>query len=88
MSDFEQIGNFVKGRTFTWNLLITISKILKEFAMIIRHKVNSKTTRLVWTSFKIYVRHKLLTHNNTRLFTAYKKGNSKYYCFIMKKIDR
>ena len=41
-------------------------------------------TRPVWTGFKIAVRHKLLTHNNTRLYTAYKKGNSKYYCFIMK----
>ena len=39
--------------------------------------------RPVWTGFKIAVRLKLLTHNNTRLFTA-KKGNSKYYCYIMK----
>ena len=41
-------------------------------------------TRPVWTGFKIAVRHKLLTHNYTRLYTAYKKGNSKYYSFIMK----
>ena len=35
-----------------------------------------KKTRPVWTGFKIGVRHKLLTHNKTRLHTAYKKGNS------------
>ena len=28
-------------------------------------------TRPVWTGFKIAVRLKLLTHNNTRLYTAY-----------------
>ena len=32
-------------------------------------------TRPVWTGFKIAVRLKLLTHNNTRFYTAYKKGN-------------
>ena len=31
-------------------------------------------TRPVWTGFKIAVRYKLLTHNKTRLFTAYKKA--------------
>ena len=31
------------------------------------------------------VRHKLLTHYKTILQTAYKKGNSKYYCFIINK---
>ena len=42
-------------------------------------------TRPVWTGFMIAVRHKLLTHNNTRLNTAYKNGNSsRYFCFIMK----
>ena len=30
-------------------------------------------TRPVWTGFKIAVKHKLLTHNNTGLYTAYKK---------------
>ena len=46
-------------------------------------------TRPVWTGFKIAAWHKLLTHNKTRLQTAYKTGNNKYYCFIMNKlIDR
>ena len=35
-------------------------------------KIRSKEqTRPVWTGFKISVRHELLTHNNTRLYTAY-----------------
>ena len=40
-------------------------------------------TRPVWTGFKIAVRH-----NNTRLYTAYKRANSKNYCYILKKKDR
>ena len=28
----------------------------------------------IWTGFKIAVKHKLLTHNNTRLYTTYKKA--------------
>ena len=31
-------------------------------------------TRPVWTGFKIAVRLKPLTHNNTRLYIAYKKA--------------
>ena len=38
--------------------------------------VKKKSTRPVWTAFKIAVRHKLPTHYNTRLYTTYKKGNS------------
>ena len=47
MSNFEQIGNFVKGGNFTQNLndqMLNEIKILKEFAMIIRHKINNKIT--------------------------------------------
>ena len=50
-----------------------------------QQELNPKTkTRPVWTGFKIAVRLKLLTHNNTKLYTTYKKDNSKYYCFILK----
>ena len=31
-------------------------------------------TRPIWTGFKIAVRQKLLTHNKTRLYIAYKKA--------------
>ena len=34
----------------------------------------SNKKRPVCTGFKIAVRHKLLTHTNTRLYTAYKKA--------------
>ena len=33
----------------------------------------------------IAVGHKLLKHYKTRLYTTYKKGNSKYHCFILNK---
>ena len=47
-------------------------------------KADQKQTRPVWTGFKIALRLKLLTHNNNRLYTTYKKRNIIYYCFIMK----
>ena len=54
--------------------------------IIFEFELNIKLTRPVWTGFKIAVRHNLLTHNKTRLYNAYKKGNSKYQCFIMKQV--
>ena len=47
--------------------------------------IDLKKTRPVWTGFKIAVRHNLLTHYKTRLYTPYKKGNNKYYCIIINK---
>ena len=66
-----------------------MARFLKfKFLIILKLNFNVghfyKKTRTVWTGFKIAVRLKLLKHNNTRLYTAYKKANSKYYCFIMK----
>ena len=40
-------------------------------------------TRPVWTGFKIAVRHKLLTHNKTRLYTA-KDNNVKIWLILIK----
>ena len=48
-------------------------------------KFFSRKTRPVWTGYNIPVRHKLITHYKTRLYTAYKKGNGKYYCFSINK---
>ena len=44
------------------------------------------STRPVWTGFKIAVRQKPQSHYKTIiLYTAYKKCNSKYHCFIINK---
>ena len=45
---------------------VSVTKVVKPFW-------SYHETRLVWTGFKIAVRLKVLTHNNTRLYTTYNR---------------
>ena len=71
-----------KGRFRTWTSTQekamdyneeAVAPICEYRTMCGSHRVLPET-RPVWTDFKIAARHKLLTHNNTRLYTAYKKA--------------
>ena len=55
-----------------------------------RFLYNLNKTRPVWTGFKIVVRHKLLMHNNTRLYIwLTKKAKVNIIAlFLNRKIDR
>ena len=62
-----------------------MNRAIKKLKMHPNKGANLLKTRLVWNGFKIAIRHKLLEYYKTRLFTSYKKGKSKYYCFIINK---
>ena len=67
----NQSGN---GRAYSW-LIYNVPKQLSNKIKEHLFKVPKfKKIRPVWTGFKIAVRHKLLTHYKTRLYTAYKKA--------------
>ena len=80
--------SFKKRPKWNWEILfhtyIMIVTLLIKIIRITKNKIKEHLcevphkTRPVWTGFKIAVRHKLLTHNNTRLYTDYKKVNNIY----------
>ena len=78
---FEHAKN--PDRVCNTKMILLSNNKMFLFFMVVLHR-----TSLVWTGFKIALRHKLLTHYKTRLHTAYKKGNSIYYCFGFDKKHR